>query len=220
VKRRSSKGQFAAVNAVHGVDIMRTLLETDRLRLRRFTETDGDALFELDNDPQVMRFLSGGTPTPRDIVQTVILPRFLQYDECFPSYGFWATIERATGEFLEWFSFVPSEANPVEIALGFRLRRVVWGKGYATEGAQALVRRAFTELDVQRVVATTYEHNLASHRVLEKVGMRIVRRFRLTPQDVARATTYHPGSLEPWDGDEVEYAIERREWERQPPRPI
>jgi RimJ/RimL family protein N-acetyltransferase len=91
---------------------------------------------------------------------------------------------------------------------------MVWGKGYATEGARALVRKAFTELDVPRVVATTYEHNGASRRVLEKVGMRIVRRFPLTPQDVARATTYQPASLEPWEGDDVEYAIEKAEWER------
>jgi RimJ/RimL family protein N-acetyltransferase len=109
----------------------------------------------LDSDPQVMRFLSGGAPTPRDIVQNVILPRFLQYDERFSSYGFWAAIERATDEFLGWFSFVPSEADRVEIGLGFRLRRTVWGKGYATEGARALVRKAFVELDVQSVVATT-----------------------------------------------------------------
>lgn len=194
---------------------MQTFLQTERLALRRFTEADGEALFDLDSDPEVMRFLNGGTPTPRSIVQTVILPRFLQYDEGCPSYGFWAAIERATGEFLGWFSFVPSEANWVEIALGFRLRRTVWGQGYGTEGARALVRKAFTELLVPRVVATTYEHNVASRRVLEKLGMRIVRRFRLTQKDVARATTYQPASLEPWEGDEIEYAIERGEWERQ-----
>jgi RimJ/RimL family protein N-acetyltransferase len=195
-----------------------TLLETERLALRRFTQADGEALFDLDSDPQVMRFLSGGTPTPRNIIETVILPRFLLYDERFPAYGFWAAIERTTGDFLGWFSFVRSEATPVEVSLGFRLRRAVWGKGYATEGARALVRKAITELDAQRVVATTYEHNVASRRVLEKLGMRIVRRFRLTPQDVARATTYQPASLEPWAGDDVEYAIEKEVWERQQER--
>ncbi len=198
---------------------MHILLETDRLTLRRFTEADGEALFYLDSDPEVMRFLSGGTSTPRDVVQTAIVPRFVRYDERFPSHGFWAAIERASGDFLGWFSFVPSEATPVEIRLGFRLRRVAWGKGYATEGARALVRKAFTELGAQRVVATTYEHNLASRRVLEKLGMAIVRRFRLTPQEIALADTYHPTSLEPWKGDDVEYAVERGEWERQQPRP-
>ncbi len=192
---------------------MHTLLETDRLILRGFTETDEEALFELDSDPDVMRFLSGGMPTPRAILRTVILARFLQHDERYPSYGFWAAIERATGEFLGWFSLVPSEANRAEISVGFRLRKAAWGKGYATEGAQALVRKAFTELGVTRAVATTYEHNLASRRVLEKVGMRIVRRFRLTPQDVARATTYRPASLEPWEGDDIEYAIEKEKWD-------
>ena len=193
---------------------MHIFLQTDRLALRRFTEADEEALFDLDSDPEVMRFLNGGTPTPRDVVQTVILPRFLLYDERCPSYGFWAAIERATDEFLGWFSFVPSEADRTDISLGFRFHRTGWGKGYATEGSRALIRKAFTELDVQRVVATTYEHNVASRRVLEKLGMRIVRRFRLTQKDVARATTYQPASLEPWEGDEIEYAIERGEWER------
>lgn len=194
---------------------MNTLLETDRLALRRFTEADEEALFDLNSDPEVMRFLNGGTPIPRDIVQTVILPRYLRHDGRFPSYGYWAAIERATGEFLGWFSFVPSKATPVEVSLGYRLRSAVWGRGYATEGARALVRKAFTELGIERVVATTYEHNLASRRVLEKVGMTIVRRFRFSPQDVAQAATYQPANSEPWEGDELEYGIERGEWERQ-----
>lgn len=101
---------------------MQTLLQTNRLTLRRFTEADEEPLFELDSDPEVMRFLNGGTPTPRDMVQTLILPRFLRHDERFPSFGFWAAIERVTGDFLGWFSFVPSEAALGDVYLGFRLR--------------------------------------------------------------------------------------------------
>lgn len=194
---------------------MRTLLQTSRLALRRFTKADEEVLFELDSDPEVMRFLNGGTPTSRDVVKTVILPRFLMYDERSPSYGFWAAIEKTTRDFLGWFSFVPAEATPADVCLGFRLRRVVWGKGYATEGARGLVRKAFIELGIKRVVASTYEHNLASRRVLEKVGMTIVRRFRFSPQDVTQAATYQPANSEPWEGDELEYGIERGEWERQ-----
>ena len=58
---------------------MRVFLETDRLTLRRFTEADENNLFELNSDPEVMRFLTGGKPTSRDDVRTAIIPVFLGY---------------------------------------------------------------------------------------------------------------------------------------------
>lgn len=65
------------------------------------------------------------------------------------------------------------DAPPGEIAvvsLGYRLRASAWGRGYATEGARALVRRAFTELGVSQIVATTMAVNTASRRVLERLA--------------------------------------------------
>ena len=194
------------------------LLETDRLFLRRFTETDVDHLFALDNDPEVMRYINGGTPTPRDVIEKSILPGFLHYDDHHPGFGFWAAIEKATGDFLGWFSFRPSDDVPPadgshnEVILGYRLHKAAWGKGYATEGARALIRKGFSEMDVQRVVATTYQDNLASRRVMEKVGMRFVRAFRITPEDMMKVDTYHTESLEVWEGEDVVYALEREEW--------
>lgn len=193
---------------------MLVFLETERLILRQFTEADVDHLFDLDSDPEVMRFLNGGTPTPRDIIQNDILPRFLHYDERLPGYGFWAAIEKATGDFLGWFSFRPSDGIPDEVQLGYRLRKAAWGKGYATEGSRALIHTGFTELGVQRIIATTYQDNVASRRVMEKVGMTLVRTFRITPADLARMDTYHVTATDLWDGDDVEYALERADWER------
>ena len=189
------------------------LLETDRLSLRCFTGADLDNIYALDNDPDVMRYINGGTPTPRNVIENEILPTFLQYDEQRPEFGFWAAMEKSSGDFLGWFSFRPVNDTYDEIALGFRLRQAAWGKGLATEGAQALMRKAFSELGVHRIVATTYEENQASRRVMEKSGMTLVRRFRITPADLITADTYHTGSLEVWDGDDVEYAVEKLDWE-------
>lgn len=191
------------------------LLETERLILRRFTEADAANLYELDNDPDVMRFINGGIPTSRTIIQDVLLPAFLRYDAQNPGYGFWAATEKSTGEFLGWLSFRPTGSHPAEIALGFRLRKAVWGKGYAAEGSKALMRKGFTEMGVQRVVATTYEDNIQSRRVMEKIGMALVRMFRFTPQDLEQADTYHVDTMEIWEGYDVEYALEKSEWERQ-----
>ncbi len=190
------------------------LLETEHLMLRRFTDSDLENLFQLDNDPKVMHFINGGTPTSRDIIKMDILPGFIHHDEHRPEFGFWAAEEKDSAHFQGWFSIRPTNDAADEAALGYRLRRAAWGQGYATEGVRALVRIAFNCLGVQRVVATTYEKNLASRRVMEKAGMTLVRRFRVTPADLLQADTYYAASLEVWDGDDVEYAIEICEWER------
>jgi RimJ/RimL family protein N-acetyltransferase len=61
---------------------MQIFLETDRLVLRRFVESDVDNLLDLDSDPEVMCFLTGGRPTPRHVIRNGTLPRFLRYYEC------------------------------------------------------------------------------------------------------------------------------------------
>jgi RimJ/RimL family protein N-acetyltransferase len=185
---------------------MRVFLETGRLALRRFTGADVDDLVDLDGDPLVMRYLTGGIPTPREAIQDEVLPRFLHYYERFAGFGFWAAIDRSTGEFLGWFHFRPPADDRLDEAeLGYRLRRSAWGRGYATEGSRALVRKGFAEFGVQRVFALTMAVNLASRRVTEKSGLTLVR-------------TFHESWPHPIDGaeqGEVEYALTRPEWERE-----
>ena len=196
---------------------MHVYLETERLILRRFTVDDVDNLFDLDGDPEVMRYLSGGPPTPREEIERDILPAFLGYYARFEGYGFWATLEKATGAFLGWFHLRPPEGHPTdEPELGYRLRRAAWGQGYGTEGARALIAKAFAELGARRVVASTYQDNAASRRVMEKVGMRLVRTFRFTPEELTAWGVSSPEQFyEHFPGDEVEYAVTRDEWERQ-----
>ena len=184
---------------------MRVFLKTERLLLRRFTESDVANLHDLDNDPEVMHFINGGRPVSRDVIREETLPRFLRAYERFEGFGVWAAIERSTGEFVGWFEFYPRKGvSPEEVELGYRLRRSAWGKGYATEGSRALIRKGFTELGVQRVVAETMTVNAASRRVMEKEGLAYVR-------------TFHQEWPERIEGDEygdVEYAVTKSDWER------
>jgi len=191
------------------------LLETERLILRRFTPEDGPHLYALDNDPAVMRYINGGTPTPWEVIEQQILPGFLRYDDATPGFGFWAAIEKATGEFVGWFVFRPTGDDPGEVTLGYRFRSAAWGKGYATEGAGALIERGFAEWGVERVVATTYEENRASCRVMEKLGMCFVRSFRYSAEEIGASDTSYTESAEVWPGEDVEYALTRAEWEKQ-----
>jgi RimJ/RimL family protein N-acetyltransferase len=185
---------------------MRVFLETKRLVLRRFCVDDTDNLVDLDADPDVMRFVTGGVPTSRDEIQNEVLPAFFGYYERYEGYGFWAVIEKATGDFLGWFHFRPRPgAVPGEVELGYRLRKSAWGKGYATEGSRALIRKGFTELGVQRVVAEAMAVNTASRRVMEKAGLTLVRAF-----DQPRPY--------PVEGDQsavVEYALDTAGWQQQ-----
>ena len=157
---------------------MQAFLETERLVLRRFTTGDVDNLVGLDADPDVMRFVSGGIPTSRDEIENEFLPAFLGYYQRYQAYGFWAAIEKSTGDFLGWFHFRPREGTaPDQVELGYRMRKSAWGKGYATEGSRALIRKGFAESSVQRMTAEAMAANMASRRVMEKAGLTLVRTF-------------------------------------------
>lgn len=180
-------------------------LETDRLLLREFTLDDVQSVVDLDADPDVARWASE-PPTSRAEVEREVLPYWRRHYEQTPGFGFWAVEEKVSGEFIGWFHLRPGDGHGVdEPELGYRLRSSSWAKGYATEGSLALVDKAFAEHPIRRVLAETAGFHTASRRVMEKCGLRLVREFDagyppLGPEDVL--------------GD-VEYAIDRDEWERQ-----
>jgi RimJ/RimL family protein N-acetyltransferase len=212
---RISFEELSSVSTGKKDGAMQVFLDTERLILRRFTEADVENLVELDSDPEVMRYLNGGMATPREVVEQSILPRFLSYYERYGSFGVWAAVEKSSGEFIGWFGFRPhDESRCDEVELGYRLRRLAWGQGYATEGARALIHKGFTELGVQRVTANTYEHNTSSRRVMEKAGMALVRRYRPTLDELTMETSNHLSADSVWDGDEVEYELSKQDWEQ------
>jgi len=118
-----------------------------------------------------------------DAYRNKIKTNFLPYYEKSSGCGAWAIIEKVSGEFIGGCSVRPGidadvaatmgyESHDVEV--GYGLRKPSWGRGYATELVQALVRQAFTELKAASVVACVTVDNSASVRVLEKVGLRRV----------------------------------------------
>ncbi|MGH3760329.1 GNAT family N-acetyltransferase [Actinophytocola sp.] len=181
---------------------MDILLATDRLVLRRFTRSDPDLLVELDSDPEVMRYLTGGRTTPRIRVETALLPAMLLDYERYPGFGAFATHTRTDGEFVGWCMLLPEFDGPAgEAELGYRLLRRAWGRGYATEASRELLRYGFTERKLKRIFAETMAVNTGSRRVMEKAGLR----YELT---------YFP-PLAPIEGSEhgeVRYAIDAEEW--------
>jgi RimJ/RimL family protein N-acetyltransferase len=180
-------------------------LETERLVLRRFTTGDVELLVELDSDLEVMRYLTGHA-TPRDEIEQKVLPGMLAVYARHPGLGTFAAHEKATGEFVGWFGLQPT-ATPRTLDVGYRLRRQVWGRGYATEGTRALIAKAFTDLGAERVVADTMAVNTKSRRVMVKSGLRFVRLFHVAFEDPLPGTEH----------GEVEYAVDRETWSANAP---
>lgn len=172
-------------------------LTTERMVLRWLEPRDVDALVELDSDPEVMRYLTGGVPSRRETVERTL------FDGCDreAGYGRWAA--EAQGRFLGWFALSrTADTPPDEAELGYRLRRDAWGHGYASEGSRALLHKAFTELGTRRVWAETMAVNTRSRQVMERVGLRFVRVFHVDFDDPIPGTEH----------GEVEYAILRDGW--------
>lgn len=181
-------------------------LETPRLRLREFTCDDVGLLVDLDSDPDVMHYITGGSPTSRSEIEDEVLPHWLDLYVTTPGFGFWAAEERVTGECVGWFHLRLRDGHPVdEPELGYRLRQRSWGRGYATEGSRALIDDAFMTRGARRVVAETMVVNAASRRVMEKAGMRADSVFR----------SDWPFPIPGDEHGDVRYVIDRAEWERQ-----
>ncbi|MFW0796875.1 GNAT family N-acetyltransferase [Gordonia sp. CPCC 205515] len=173
-------------------------LETARLRLRPVTTADVDALVDLDRDPAVMRFVSGGHATPREVIEDWVLPR-AEAERRANRTGMWAAIDRGPAGFLGWFALRrPRHSSRPELELSYRLRREAWGRGLATEAARALMVMSFDDLAADRVFASTMAANMSSRRVMEKIGMRI--------------SAVRMGDAGQLSG-EVEYELLRAHWE-------
>jgi [ribosomal protein S5]-alanine N-acetyltransferase len=143
-------------------------MRTERLLLRPFTEADADAIFALHSDAHVLRYWDSPPWSERSRAQ-----RFITACKQLEQEGNGARlaiVRAADGLFIGWCGLV--EWNPVyrSATMGYCLDDTAWGQGFATEAARTLLRWAFETLDLNRVQAQTDTRNIASCRVLEKLG--------------------------------------------------
>jgi [ribosomal protein S5]-alanine N-acetyltransferase len=144
-------------------------LLTTRLRLRPRTMADLEANLAMDLDPEVQRyvFIQGA---PDSAAQRDVLIRRIASGG--PERGgLWVVEWREEPGFLGWCGVFPLEDSDL-IELGYRYARSAWGQGVATEAAGAVLEHGFRTLGFDPIVAVTHPDNLASQRVLEKLGFR------------------------------------------------
>lgn len=149
---------------------MEPLFQTSRTLVRRLTPDDAGQLVELDSDPAVMRYINGGHPTPLAVIERKLVEWTSGYNAERP-HGFWAITLLSTSEFVGWVHLRPDRLQSEFDELGYRLRQAHWGKRLATEVARAMVEHTFQVWGRRPVVAAALLDNVASQRVMEKIGM-------------------------------------------------
>lgn len=141
--------------------------ETTRLYLRRLTIEDAENIFLLNLDPEVIQF-TGDEAFESVEAARQFLRNYNHYDQY--DFGRWAVVAKDADEFLGWcgLKFSP-ERNEYDI--GFRFLKKYWNKGYATEAAQACLHLGFNFYKLSVIVGRARKENVASTRVLEKIGL-------------------------------------------------
>ncbi|MEM1184672.1 MAG: GNAT family N-acetyltransferase [Planctomycetota bacterium] len=146
---------------------------TDRLEFRVPTIKDAETLHQVFDDDEVMRYIGDGSRWSLDAVESRLARGAALVDDGKPY--FWTVARRDTGEIIGQGGIVGIEFAGPEIELGYRLGRAHWGRGFASEIAQAAVDTAFAPVDrggfsLDRLVAVCFPENTPSRRVLAKTG--------------------------------------------------
>ena len=168
---------------------MDIVIETSRLILRTFTELDAKLIYELNQDPDVIKYTHDSIKDlahASEVLTRTILPQYALYN-----HGRWAVHLKTTLEFLGWCGLKYS-AELNEIDLGYRFKKAAWGKGYATEAAYASIKYGFNKLGVKRIVGKAEIDNIASWKVLEKCGMIYIGREEVDGFPVKTYEIYNP----------------------------
>lgn len=180
--------------------------DSARLRFRLFDSEDAQPLFELDQDPEVMRFLSAGVCTSMEQIEQRMLPRMLAYRNPSLGYGIWQVTTREdcdllAGTYIGWILVRPMgffTENPQldNLELGWRFKRTAWGAGFATEAANAVAaavvaQAAKRQQPVRCLSALAVPDNQPSIAVMQKLGMQFVsQRLHQDPMWTAEVVEY------------------------------
>jgi RimJ/RimL family protein N-acetyltransferase len=157
-------------------------LETERLRLRQFRETDLDAYARITGDADTMRYIARGQPFDRDEAWRSL--GYLLGHWQIRGYGLWAVEEKQSGALIGRIGLYRPEGWP-GLEVGWLVARDRWGEGLATEGAHAALDYAFTVLGEPRAISAIAPENAASIRVAEKLGLRYAESRRIAGRAVS-----------------------------------
>lgn len=159
---------------------MDVLLETDRLILRPFTLDDAEAMFIMDSNPNVHKYL--WNKPVQNITEIYPVIESLQKQYAANKIGRFATFLKEDGQFIGWtgIKFINDHienGNTNFYDYGYRLDERFWNKGYATEATKFWLEYGFNEMKIQEMNAYTHSQNGASNHILSKCGMQFIEEY-------------------------------------------
>lgn len=148
----------------------RPVMETPRLLIRHFEDSDLACLAALYADAEIRRYFPEGVLSPAETSEE--LAWFRNGHPLHPELGLWAVIDKASGRFIGRCGLLPWTIDGRhEVEIAYLLDRRYWGLGLASEAARALVRHAFEKLDLDRLIALIDPRNLRSVHVASAAGL-------------------------------------------------
>jgi len=149
---------------------MTIILQTERLIVRTWSPDDAKDGFRIWSDPEVMRYV-GATGQPHASIEETraLLGRLIAHQKLH-GFGFWAVVEKESSQLIGSCGMGYQRDGGLPIEFGYTLARSHWGRGYATEAGRACLRYAFENLRLTKLSASVDSRNVASQRVLEKIG--------------------------------------------------
>lgn len=148
-------------------------LTTPRIILRAFTSEEITRLHQILLNPNVLRYFPSSDPPSFDKVQKLVEKQQKHWDE--HGYGWWALSLAEGDQLMGWcgLNFLPETS---EIELKYLLAETFWGRGIATEASRVSLKYTLTDTEIDTIIGLVHPENIASQRVLEKVGMSLVER--------------------------------------------
>ncbi|MEC7838610.1 MAG: GNAT family N-acetyltransferase [Chlamydiota bacterium] len=168
-------------------------LETERLILRKITETNSKDIYKLQSRPEVMRFIGKGVPRSEEEALSLFKLLLDHQNEC--GFSLCPTYEKSSGVLIGFAGLVHLEcdiSNP-EVEVGYWFLPEYWGKGYATEAAKACIEWAFTHLSIDKIVGITHPDHKRSQHVLKKSGLKYIGASIYRGNDVHRFEVMRQG---------------------------
>ena len=152
---------------------MREEIETNRLLLRHFTPNDVDDLYQIYSNPELFKYMLNEISTEKLLLwkQTRAIIHSLMNNWQKHHFGVWAVVDKKHQKLIGHCGFKFLE-NTAEVQIGYLLNKSYWGRGLATEAASAALNYGFKIANLERIVAIAKPENIASCRVMEKLGMK------------------------------------------------
>lgn len=175
-------------------------IETERLLIRKLTKEDAPDIFHYASDPETTKFVLFPTHQTVEDTWKFLGPTLEKYEK--KEVAPWGIEWKETGRLIGTSDFIWWNPDHKKAEIGFILTKEYWNQGIMSEAVKKLIQFGFEEMELNRIEARCHENNIASARVMEKVGMKL--------EGLAREALFVKGDY--WNLKQ--YAILRQDWKK------